>query len=72
MSATREDDHLIFPQKLSSSDYFCVYDSGDNNVVSLIHINTYSAYTPYDYITDEDMVDTMEDDILEEMEQKKW
>ena len=70
MSATTEYDHLIFPQKLSSGNYLCVYSGGHNNVVGLICTYTYNEDTPEDYMKNEDMVDTMVDDIMEEMERK--
>ena len=61
---------MIFPQKLSSGDYLFVYDACDNNVVGFIHPTPDSADTPEAYITDEDVVNTTVDDILEAMEQK--
>ena len=59
MSATGEDDHLIFPHNLSSVDYLSIYDAGDNNVVGLIHTNPDSADTTEPYMKDEDVVDIM-------------
>ena len=68
--ATREDDHLFFPQKFSSSDYFFVCASGDNSVSGLIQptpdsSNTTDACFPYEYL-----VDTLVDDMLDAMEIK--
>ena len=65
MFSTGEDEHLIYPQKLSSGDNFFVCASGENNAVGLIHANTDSEDTTEAYITDEDVVDTMRYDILE-------
>ena len=70
MSSTKEYDHFIFPHKFSSDDYLFIYAAGDNNVVSLIYPNPDIEDTPEAYITYEDAVDTMGDDILEVMECK--
>ena len=70
MSATREDAHLIFTQNFSSGDYLFVYAYGDNNIVGLITPTPDSEDTLEAYIPDEDVVDTMEVDILEAMELK--
>ena len=70
ISATGKYCHLIFPHKFSSGYYLFVYAAGYNIVVSLINPTPDSADTPEDYITDEDVVDTMGDDILEAMELK--
>ena len=59
MSATREDGHLIFTQKLSSGDYFFVYADGDNNVVGLVQPTPDSAYTPEAYMSDGYVIDTL-------------
>ena len=59
MPTAREDDHLIFSHKLSSSDYVCFYAASDNNVSVLIHPNTYSKYTLEAYIIDEYIFDTI-------------
>ena len=67
MSTTGEDNHLIFPQKFSSSDYLFVYDYGDNNVVDLIHPIKDSAYTPEADILDKEVVETMGEDMLDSM-----
>ena len=48
MSATGEDDHLIFPQKFSSSDYLFFYSAGDNSVAGLIQTTLHGADTPED------------------------
>ena len=64
MSSTGEDDKLIFTQNFYSCDYLFVYDAGDNNVVGLIQTIPDSADTSESYMPDEDMVDTMGDDIL--------
>ena len=50
MSATVEDDHLIFTQKFSSGYNLFVYAVGYNNVVGLIHPTPESADTPEAYI----------------------
>ena len=70
MSSTGEYDHLIFPHNLSSSDYLFVYAAGENNVVILIQNTPDSADTTDFYMTDEDVVDNMGDDIIETMERK--
>ena len=70
MSATREDDHLVFLRKFSSVDYLFVYDSGDNNFVGLIQPTTDIADTLEVYMPYEDVVDTTGDYILEVMELK--
>ena len=63
-------DHFIFPQRFSSGDYLFVYADGDNNVVGLIHSTLDSEDTPEYCVPDEYMVDTMGDNIMEEMERK--
>ena len=68
MSATVEDDHLIFTQKFSSGYNLFVYAVGYNNVVGLIHTILYISDTTYDGILDKYMVDTMVDNIQETME----
>ena len=68
MSTAVEDDHLIFMKKLYSDDYLFVYVSDDNNVVVLIQTTPEIADTPYADITYQEVVDTMEDDIMEAME----
>ena len=70
MSATVEDDHLIFTQKFFSSDYFFAFSGANNSVSGLIQTTTYSADIPVDYMPDEDLVDTMVNDMLEAMELK--
>ena len=70
MSTNAEYDHLIFTQKLSYGDYLFVYADGNNNIFGLIHPTPDSEYTLEVYITDEDVVDTMGDDIMESMEIK--
>ena len=50
MSDTGKDEHLIFPQKLFSSDFF--YASDENNVVVFIHTTQESEDTLEDYILD--------------------
>ena len=60
----------MFTQNFSYGEYLFFYASGENNVVSLIQSNPDSADTPEAYITDEDVVNTTVDDILEAMEQK--
>ena len=68
MSATGEDEHLIFLHNFSSGDYFFVCADGNNNVVGLIQITPDSVDTPEAYMIDFDVVDTMGYDILEAME----
>ena len=46
MYATGEDDHLLFPKKLSSSDYLFVYAAGENNFFGLIYPIPDSADIP--------------------------
>ena len=70
MFATGEYDCLIFSQKLSSGEYFCVYVAGDNNVVGLIHTNLDSSDILDAHMTDEDVVDAIVYDMMEEMERK--
>ena len=70
MTATGEDDHFIFTQKLSSGHYFCVYDDADKHAVGLIQPDTDSGETMEYYIPDQGAVGTMGDDILEAMELK--
>ena len=70
MYAPGEDDHLIFPQKFSSSEYFFVYYYGENNVVGLLQPTPDSADTPETYMTDEDLVYTMGYPFLDAMERK--
>ena len=65
MSTSGEDDHLIFPQKFSSGDYFFVYAADDNNVVVLIQATLESEDKLEDEILGEDVVYTMLDDILD-------
>ena len=71
MFATGKDKHLIFTQKLFSGDYLFVYDSDDNNVVVLIHPTSESEDTPEAEMPDQEVADTMGDDIMQEMELKK-
>ena len=68
--ATREYYHLIFPQKFSPGDYSFFYASGDNNVVGLIQLITYNAYTLGGCVLDDYLVYTMGNDIMETMELK--
>ena len=70
MSATGEDYHFIYTQKLSSGDYFFVYDYGDNNVVSLIQPTIYIVDRPEAYIKGQYLSDTMVYHMLDSMEQK--
>ena len=60
----------FFTQKFCSGDYFFVYADGDNNVVGLMQPITYSVDTPEAYMSDEDVVDTMIDDIMDATEIK--
>ena len=64
ISATGEDDRLLFTQRLSSSNYFFVYAAGENNVVGLIQPTPDITYTLEAYITYDDVIDTMLDDIM--------
>ena len=59
---------LDFSQKFYSGDYLFLYDSDDNNVVILIQPTTKSADTPESEIPYEEVVDTMGDDMQDEME----
>ena len=59
-----EYDHLVFPNKFPSGDYFFVYDASDNNVACLIQPTPNSADTPNAYMTDEEVVDTMVYDMM--------
>ena len=68
MSATGQYEHLIFPQKFFSGDFLSVYASDENYVVVLIHPNSEHTDTPEAEIPDQEVVDTMGDGILEEME----
>ena len=68
MSATGYDENFNFPHTFFSGDYFFVYDSDNNNVVVLIHPTPYISDTPEDKILDEELVGTMGDDMMEEME----
>ena len=70
MSATVEDEHFTSPQNFSSGDYLSIYATDDNNVVILIQSTPESADTQKADMPDEEMVDTMGDDITEEMECK--
>ena len=70
MSITREDDNFIFPCKLSSSDFSFVYVDYDYEVVGFLLPTTQSEDTPEAEITDEDVVDTMGDYMMEAMECK--
>ena len=70
MSSTVEYCHLMFPQKLSSSDYLFFYADGENSVVGLIQPTKDSADTPEVYISYEDVVDNMGYYMLEGMELK--
>ena len=68
ISATREDYHLIFSQKLSFSYYSFVYAAGEDNCVGLLWPTPDGADTLEAEIIDEGASDTMVDDILEAME----
>ena len=59
---------LYFSQKFYSGDYSFVYASDDNNVVVSIHPTPESEDTPEADIPYEEVVDTMGDDMLDEME----
>ena len=68
MSTTGEDGKFICSQKLSYDDYLFFYDDDYNNVVDLINTTPESEDTPQAEISDEDLVDTMLDDMLDDME----
>ena len=70
MFATGEYDHLTFPQKLYSGDYFFVYYSNENNVVSLIYTTLCIVDKLESGMLDEDVVDNMGYYMLEAMERK--
>ena len=55
---------FIFPQNLSSDGFF-VYAAGENNIVGLIHPTIDSGDTPAVYMTGENVVDNIIDDILQ-------
>ena len=59
---------LDFSQKFYSGDYLFVYAYYDNNVVVLIHPTPESEDTPKAEIPYEELVGTMGDDMLYEME----
>ena len=59
---------LDFSQKFYSSGYVFLYASNDNNVDVLIYPTPDSAYTPEADIQFEEVVDTMGDYMLDEME----
>ena len=61
---------LDFSQKLYSGDYLIVYASDENNDVVLIQITPDIVYTLEADMPYEEVVDTMGNDILDEMEQK--
>ena len=55
---------VIFPRKFSSSDDIFVYYAGDNNVVGLVQPIPDISDKPKAYMEDEDVVDTIGDEIL--------
>ena len=59
---------LYFSQKFYSGDYLFVYASDDNNAVVLIHPTPESADTPEAEMPYKKVDDTMEDDMMDEME----
>ena len=59
---------LDFSQKFYSGDYLFFYASNENNIVVLIQTNPESEDTPEADMKYEDMVDTIRDDMLDEME----
>ena len=59
---------MIFPHKLFPGDYLFLCDSADNNDVVLIHPTPEIADTPEAEILEKEVVDTMGEDMLEEME----
>ena len=68
MFNTGEYYYQVYPKNFSSGDYSFVYAADDNNVVGLLQSTPQIANTPEVQIPDEDVVDTMEGDILEAME----
>ena len=69
ISATWEDDHLIYPQNFSYNDFF-IYAIHYNNVVSLLSTTPDIWDIPEADIPDEYVVDTIWDDTMEAMEHK--
>ena len=67
MFTTIEDYHLISPHKLSSSDYYYVYDDDEDNVVGQLQTTPKSSDILEAEIPDEDVVNIMGDDILDAM-----
>ena len=65
MPTTREYAQLVFPYNFSSVDYLFLYTDDEKNVFVSIQPITESAYKPEADIPDENVVDTMVDDILE-------
>ena len=72
MYATGEDDHFIFPQKFSSTDHSFVYADDDDNIVGVLQTTPEGADTLEFEIPDQELVDTMGDDMMEAMERKKY
>ena len=62
-----KDGNYILLQKFYSGDYLFIYAYDDNNVFVLLHPTTDSADTPEAEITNEEVVDTMGDDMLDEI-----
>ena len=67
MSANVKYNHLVFPHRFSSGECLFVYSAGDNSVVSLIYTTSESTDITVAYRTDENVVDTIGDDMLEAM-----
>ena len=63
---------MIFPHKFSSGDYSSVYYSDEENIVGLLHLTTESDYIPEAEIIYGELVDTIEYDIMEATEIKKF
>ena len=59
---------IDFSHRLYSGDYLFVYDSDDNNVVVLVQPTPYSVDTQEDEMPYEEVVDTMRDDMMDEMD----
>ena len=70
MSANGEDCHLVFTHKFSYIENLFFYAAGENNVDHFIQFTPEIADTPESYIIDEDVVDTMGDDMMDAMELK--
>ena len=52
-------------RKISIPMIIFLYAAGENSVVGLIQTTIYSEYTMEDYMPDQDVVDTMENDMMD-------